>query len=59
MHPRLVLLSARLLDPATGRPLPDTALAVSGGRIAALGDDRRIRSLAGPSTTVIDLKGPW
>ncbi|MFB9720717.1 amidohydrolase [Planobispora longispora] len=57
MHPRLVLLSARLLDPATGRPLPDTALAVSGGRIAALGDDRRIRSLAGPSTTVIDLKG--
>ncbi|GAA3475876.1 amidohydrolase [Streptomyces yanii] len=53
----LVLLSARLLDPVTGELLPDTALAVSGGRIAALGDDRRIRSLADSSTTVIDLKG--
>lgn len=28
----LVLLSARLLDPVTGEFLPDTALAVSGGR---------------------------
>ncbi|MFE2089740.1 amidohydrolase [Streptomyces sp. NPDC059460] len=53
----LVLLSARLLDPVTGELLPDTALAVSGGRIAALGDDRQIRSLADSSTTVIDLKG--
>ncbi|MFG2617289.1 amidohydrolase [Streptomyces sp. NPDC048507] len=57
MHPRLVLLSARLLDPATGAFLPETALAASGGRIRALGDDRRIRALADPSTTVIDLKG--
>ncbi|MER7394534.1 amidohydrolase [Streptomyces sp. NPDC000151] len=58
MRPRLVLLSARLLDPVTGAFLPDTALAVSqDGRIAALGDDRAIRALAGPSTTVLDLKG--
>ncbi|MFJ8667520.1 amidohydrolase [Streptomyces sp. NPDC093600] len=57
MHPRLVLLSARLLDPATGTFLPETAVAVSGGRISALGDDGGIRALAGPSTTVIDLKG--
>ncbi|MEU7006571.1 amidohydrolase [Streptomyces sp. NPDC046332] len=57
MRPSLVLLSARLLDPATGRLLPDTALAVSGGRIAALGDDREIRALADSATTVLDLKG--
>ncbi|MFG2395933.1 amidohydrolase [Streptomyces lydicus] len=57
MRTPLVLLSARLLDPLTGTFLPETALAVSDGRIAALGDDREIRALAGPSTTVIDLKG--
>ena len=57
MHARLVLLSARLLDPVTGRLLPETALAVSGGQISALGDDRGIRALADSSTTVIDLKG--
>ncbi|MFI6422226.1 amidohydrolase [Streptomyces sp. NPDC050842] len=55
---RLVLLSARLLDPGTGAFLPQTALAVSGdGRISALGDDREIRALAGPGTTVVDVKG--
>ncbi|MFE3452643.1 amidohydrolase [Nonomuraea sp. NPDC059194] len=57
MPTRLVLLSARLLDPVTGAFLPETALAVSGGRISALGDDRQLRALADPSTTVIDLKG--
>ncbi|KQX47887.1 MULTISPECIES: amidohydrolase [unclassified Streptomyces] len=58
MRTRLVLLSARLLDPGTGTFLPETALAVSDdGRIAALGDDREIRALAGPATTVVDLKG--
>ncbi|MEU0085303.1 amidohydrolase [Streptomyces sp. NPDC006274] len=53
----LVLLSARLLDPVTGTTLPQTALAVSGGRISALGDDAEVRALAGSATTVIDLKG--
>ncbi|MEV7852047.1 amidohydrolase [Streptomyces sp. NPDC088183] len=57
MHPGLVLLSARLLDVVTGELLPQTALAVSGGRISALDDDQRIRALAGPATTVIDLRG--
>ncbi|WP_432022063.1 amidohydrolase [Streptomyces parvus] len=57
MRTSLVLLSARLLDPVTGRFLPETALAVSGGRTAALGADREIRALADASTTVIDLKG--
>ena len=57
MHPDLVLLSARLLDPVTGRFLPHSALAASGGLITCLGDDREVRALAGPATTVIDLKG--
>ncbi|MFJ2786488.1 MULTISPECIES: amidohydrolase [unclassified Streptomyces] len=58
MRTRLVLLSARLLDPGTGTVLPETALAVSdGGRITALGDDRGIRALADPATTVVDLRG--
>ncbi|MBO2463207.1 amidohydrolase [Actinomadura violacea] len=53
----LVLLSARLLDPADGRPLPHTALAAEGGRVTAVGDDREVRALAGPRTAVLDLKG--
>ncbi|WP_030691926.1 amidohydrolase [Streptomyces globisporus] len=58
MRTRLVLHSARLLDPGTGAFLPETALAVSDdGRISALGDDREIRALAAPATTVVDLKG--
>ncbi|MFF2080247.1 amidohydrolase [Kitasatospora sp. NPDC058162] len=57
MRTSLVLLSARLLDPASGGFLPQTALAVVDSRIAALGDDRTIRELADAATTVIDLKG--
>lgn len=57
MHIPLVLLSARLLDPVAGEFLPETALAVSAGRICALGGDREMRALADSATTVIDLKG--
>lgn len=57
MRPGLVLLSARLLDPASGAFLPETALAVADGRIAAMGDDRDIRALAAPTTSVVDLRG--
>ncbi|MER5642731.1 amidohydrolase [Kitasatospora sp. NPDC002227] len=53
----LVLLNARLLDPVTGTFLPHTALAAGGGLITRLGADRELRDLAGPATTVIDLKG--
>ncbi|MEU3413020.1 amidohydrolase [Streptomyces sp. NPDC006658] len=53
----LVLLSARLLDPGTGGLLPHTALAAERGRISFLGDDRDARALAGPGTTVVDLRG--
>ncbi|MFE9427963.1 amidohydrolase [Kitasatospora sp. NPDC006697] len=57
MSPDLVLLAARLLDPGSGELLPQTALAAAGGRITRLGDDHELRALAGPGTTVIDLKG--
>ncbi|MGW5118939.1 amidohydrolase [Streptomyces noursei] len=57
MPAALVLLSARLLDPATGTFLPQTALAAADGKITALGDDREIRAHADTATTVIDLKG--
>ncbi|MFJ8079470.1 amidohydrolase [Streptomyces sp. NPDC096205] len=57
MSTDLVLLSARLLDPGSGELLPHTALAAGGGRITHLGDDREVRALAGPGTTVVDLKG--
>jgi predicted amidohydrolase YtcJ len=53
----LVLLSARLLDPGTGEFLPHTALAARDGRISYLGDDRDARALAGPGSTVVDLRG--
>ncbi|SOD88690.1 amidohydrolase [Streptomyces sp. Ag109_G2-15] len=53
----LVLLSARLLDPGTGRLLPHTALAAEDGVITFLGDDREARALAGPGSTVVDLRG--
>ncbi|MFG2884102.1 amidohydrolase [Streptomyces sp. NPDC048297] len=53
----LVLLSARLLDPGTGGLLAHTALAAQDGRISFLGDDREARTLAGPGTTVVDLRG--
>ncbi|MFJ9767335.1 amidohydrolase [Streptomyces erythrochromogenes] len=57
MHTRLALLSARILDPVSGTFLPQTAMAVSDGRISELGDDRLIRAGADAATTVIDLKG--
>ncbi|MGW4564858.1 amidohydrolase [Streptomyces sp. NPDC004561] len=53
----LVLLSARLLDPGAGSLLPHTALAAENGRIVFLGDDREARALAGPGSTVVDLRG--
>ncbi|MFI7382232.1 amidohydrolase [Streptomyces sp. NPDC049813] len=57
MHPQLILLGARLLDPADGAYLPHTALAVTDGVISALGDDRGVGALAGPGTLRVDLRG--
>ncbi|MCI0544184.1 MAG: amidohydrolase family protein, partial [Actinobacteria bacterium] len=51
MHTDHVFIGGRLFGAAA------TALAVSGDRIAAIGDDRRIVGLAGPGTRVLDLGG--
>ena len=52
----LIVINARIvtMDPLT--PLAQ-ALAVVGGRVAALGTDADIRALAGPATRVIDAGG--
>src|SRR5215218_6316659 len=52
----LALVSGRVrtLDP---RQPSATAVAIAGGRIAAVGDDARIRELCGPRTEVVDLGG--
>lgn len=54
--PELILLDAdiRTMDPLVPRA---RALAVRNGRVAALGSDEEIRSLAGPRTEVIEAKG--
>jgi hypothetical protein len=51
-----ILVNARIvtMDPLTPQV---TALAVAGGRVAALGSDADIRALAGPGTEVIDAGG--
>ncbi len=57
MHsPDLILLNARIV---TMDPVWPTAqaLAVSGGRVAALGSDADIRALAGKATRVVDAGG--
>src|SRR5689334_25306979 len=36
---------------------PPTAVAIAGGRITAVGDDRTIETLIGPRTRRIDLRG--
>ena len=53
MSPDLIILNADIctMDPLFPRV---TALAIIGGRIAALGSDEQIRNLASSSTRVID-----
>lgn len=54
-HADLCIVNGRVFD---GRQrLIDTAVAVCGGRILAVGDDDRVRALAGPQTRVIDAAG--
>jgi len=56
MSPDIVILNGRLITFEASRPAAQ-ALAVSGGRIAAVGDTAEIRGLAGPGTRVIDAGG--
>jgi predicted amidohydrolase YtcJ len=52
----LALVNGRIRTLDAGRP-EAAALAVAGGTIAAVGEDREIRALCGPETEVIDLGG--
>ncbi len=55
MTPDLILLNARVLSMDENRPLA-RALALAGGRIAAVGGDE-VAAMAGPDTLVIDCAG--
>src|SRR5258706_6040304 len=50
----VVIRNGTLLAATTGELLPDTALAISGRRLAAVGDVAR---LIGPNTKVMDARG--
>jgi predicted amidohydrolase YtcJ len=52
----LVLLSARIWTGDTARPSAE-ALAVRGGRIAAIGSNSEIEALRGPATRVVEGRG--
>ena len=52
----LVVVHARVYTADAGRPTA-TALAVRGGRLAFVGDDRGAQALRGPTTRVVDLGG--
>jgi predicted amidohydrolase YtcJ len=52
----LVLTNGRIYTVDNARP-EASALAVRGGRVLFVGSDREAKSLAGPSTHVIDLRG--
>ena len=57
--PHLILYNSRIFDPASGRALAASALAVGSNRILALGSDADILSLAGPETERIDAGRRW
>ena len=52
-HPTLIVFNAKIHTGVERRPEAQ-ALAVSGRRVAAVGNNGQIRSLAGPATVVID-----
>lgn len=54
--PDLILLGGRVYTADVKRPWAE-AVAISGDRIAAVGTSASLRSLAGPGTRVIDLRG--
>jgi predicted amidohydrolase YtcJ len=56
MTPDLILSGGRVHTVDAARPHAE-AVAVAGGRIVAVGDDREVLALAGPSTDVVRLEG--
>jgi predicted amidohydrolase YtcJ len=55
-HADLVLTGGTVFTSAAGRQLA-RAVAVQGGRIVAVGDERDVAALVGPSTELVDLEG--
>ncbi|MFT4252928.1 MAG: amidohydrolase family protein, partial [Caulobacter sp.] len=54
--PDLILRNGRFTTLDRGNPNAE-AVAVSGGRFAAVGTETEVMALAGPDTKVVDLKG--
>ncbi|MFH8410336.1 amidohydrolase [Streptomyces sp. NPDC018019] len=54
--PQRIFVNAAVITVDPARPRAE-ALAVTDGRITAVGDDAEIRALAGPATDVVDLGG--
>ncbi len=55
--PDLVFTGGQVFTGDPGRPVERASVAVSGGRIAAVGADADVRELAGPHTVTVDLGG--
>ncbi|GAA4231792.1 amidohydrolase [Actinomadura meridiana] len=55
-HADMILTGGRVLTVDAGFTVA-SAVAISGDRITAVGDDDRVRALAGPATEVVDLAG--
>jgi predicted amidohydrolase YtcJ len=56
MTAETILVNGRFTTLDRSNPNPE-AVAIADGKFLAVGDERDIRALAGPGTTVIDLKG--
>ena len=56
LDPDLVVVNARVYTMEAAQPRAE-GFAVSGGRVAAVGESSQVRSLAGRRTRVIDAKG--
>src|SRR5215211_7576841 len=56
-EPQVVILDESVAALDVSSQPSATAVAIAGGRIAAVGDDARIRELCGPRTEVVDLGG--
>ncbi|MHC0053637.1 amidohydrolase [Actibacterium sp. D379-3] len=56
MTPDIVILNGKLITFDAARPTA-SAIALTGGTIAALGSDAEVRALAAPTTRIIDAQG--
>jgi predicted amidohydrolase YtcJ len=56
-RPDLIFTGGRIFTGTSGRPVEPASVAVSDGRISAVGADAGVRDLAGPNTDTVDLAG--